>query len=422
MDCVRAEDAYTSRLGYEEHIPGQTRDWNEELQTTRELPRKNLPERLLRERAIFKVHSDFAAAATRGAMAVIDGNVMAINPGEETRMQMFIWNNIFFSLGFDVRDHYRELGGDAAAHAAPTNDLNGVRAYGAVDVEGLYTLGTVVVDYRGYRVTAQSIIPGILEREQEQSVIYGSIDFGKTVVSHDKYLELLDKTSRPLKVQQHNVLNEKDESVELCSSVECKGIIGNDSRHYILDLLRTFPPDLNFLPVEGEELSAESQRQGFPRQHRHRLACLRQELIEAFVEHRYLLFMKMAALQLMQQKANKDSNKTDMPAITETSEAPTDGKADTTQTNAAEVSTDSTGPVDNSASTAPQVATESEENSSKPTPNGPIDPAGTQNGECKSPLEGKELEESIPGLAQAKELAETLVSEDGSGIGTSRII
>ncbi|XP_077064464.1 clustered mitochondria protein homolog isoform X2 [Siphateles boraxobius] len=308
MDCVRAEDAYTSRLGYEEHIPGQTRDWNEELQTTRELSRKNLPERLLRERAIFKVHSDFAAAATRGAMAVIDGNVMAINPGEETRMQMFIWNNIFFSLGFDVRDHYRELGGDAAAHTAPTNDLNGVRAYSAVDVEGLYTLGTVVVDYRGYRVTAQSIIPGILEREQEQSVIYGSIDFGKTVVSHPKYLEFLEKTSRPLKVQRHAVLNEKDASVELCSSVECKGIIGNDGRHYILDLLRTFPPDLNFLPVEGEELTAESQKLGFPRLHRHRLACLRQELIEAFVEHRYLLFMKMAALQLMQQKANKDKS------------------------------------------------------------------------------------------------------------------
>uniref|UniRef100_G3P0N9 Clustered mitochondria protein homolog n=1 Tax=Gasterosteus aculeatus aculeatus TaxID=481459 RepID=G3P0N9_GASAC len=353
MDCVRAEDAYTSRLGYEEHIPGQTRDWNEELQTTRELPRKNLPERLLRERAIFKVHSDFAAAATRGAMAVIDGNVMAINPGEETRMQMFIWNNIFFSLGFDVRDHYRELGGDAAAHAAPTNDLNGVRAYGAVDVEGLYTLGTVVVDYRGYRVTAQSIIPGILEREQEQSVIYGSIDFGKTVVTHSKYLELLEKTSRQLKVHRHNVLNEKNEAVELCSSVECKGIIGNDGRHYILDLLRTFPPDLNFLPVDGEELSPESQRQGFPRPHPHRLACLRQELIEAFVEHRYLLFMKMAALQLMQQK---------------------------------------------------------------PTMNGVLEPAAAVNGECKSPLEGKELEESIPGLAQAKELAETLVAEDGSCI------
>ncbi|KAF3847778.1 hypothetical protein F7725_020806 [Dissostichus mawsoni] len=407
MDCVRAEDAYTSRLGYEEHIPGQTRDWNEELQTTRELPRKNLPERLLRERAIFKVHSDFAAAATRGAMAVIDGN--------ETRMQMFIWNNIFFSLGFDVRDHYLELGGDAAAHAAPTNDLNGVRAYGAVDVEGLYTLGTVVVDYRGYRVTAQSIIPGILEREQEQSVIYGSIDFGKTVVSHSKYLELLEKTSRPLKVQRHNVLNEKDEAVELCSSVECKGITGNDGRHYILDLLRTFPPDLNFLPVDGEELSPESKRQGFPRPHRHRLACLRQELIEAFVEHRYLLFMKMAALQLMQQKANKDA-KANVPAITETAETPTENKAETTQTpasestSATEASTDSPSQTENNTSAASQAATEGEDKSSKPTANRP------QNGECKSPLEGKELEEIIPGLAQAKELAQTLVAEDGSCI------
>ncbi|XP_067364454.1 clustered mitochondria protein homolog isoform X4 [Channa argus] len=424
MDCVRAEDAYTSRLGYEEHIPGQTRDWNEELQTTRELPRKNLPERLLRERAIFKVHSDFAAAATRGAMAVIDGNVMAINPGEETRMQMFIWNNIFFSLGFDVRDHYRELGGDAAAHAAPTNDLNGVRAYGAVDVEGLYTLGTVVVDYRGYRVTAQSIIPGILEREQEQSVIYGSIDFGKTVVSHSKYLELLEKTSRPLKIQRHRVLNEKNDVVELCSSVECKGIIGNDGRHYILDLLRTFPPDLNFLPVNGEELPPESHRHGFPRKHRHRLACLRQELIEAFVEHRYLLFMKMAALQLMQQKANKDSNKTDTPAITETSETPTESSTDTAQTqsttsdstDATEVSTDCTSQTDSSTSAASKAATDGEGNSSEPTTNGPQDPAATQNGECKNPLEGKEFEESIPGLAQAKELAETLVAEDGSGI------
>lgn len=54
-------------------------------------------------------------------MAVVDGNVMAINPGEEPKMQMFIWNNIFFSLGFDVRDHYKDLGGDAAAFVAPVS-------------------------------------------------------------------------------------------------------------------------------------------------------------------------------------------------------------------------------------------------------------------------------------------------------------
>uniref|UniRef100_A0A8C8XBB6 Clustered mitochondria protein homolog n=1 Tax=Panthera leo TaxID=9689 RepID=A0A8C8XBB6_PANLE len=366
MDCVRAEDAYTSRLGYEEHIPGQTRDWNEELQTTRELPRKNLPERLLRERAIFKVHSDFTAAATRGAMAVIDGNVMAINPSEETKMQMFIWNNIFFSLGFDVRDHYKDFGGDVAAYVAPTNDLNGVRTYNAVDVEGLYTLGTVVVDYRGYRVTAQSIIPGILERDQEQSVIYGSIDFGKTVMSHPRYLELLERTSRPLKILRHRVLNDRGEEVELCSSVECKGIIGNDGRHYILDLLRTFPPDLNFLPVPGEALPEECTRAGFPRAHRHKLCCLRQELVDAFVEHRYLLFMKLAALQLMQQKASKMEN----PTTLENGDPP----------------------------------------SSEPKPEDPPGP------EAGSEEEGG----SASGLAKVKELAETIASDDGTADPRSR--
>lgn len=304
IDAIRAEDAFSSKLGYEEHIPGQTRDWNEELQTTRELSRKTLPERLLRERAIFKVHGDFVAAATRGAIAVIDGNVMAINPGEETKMQMFIWNNIFFSLGFDVRDHYKDLGGDAAAFVAPSNDLQGVKAYCAVDVEGLYTLGTVVVDYRGYRVTAQSIIPGILEREQEQSVVYGSVDFGKTVVTHPKYLELLGKAAQALKILPHKVLNEKGDEVEICSSVECKGIIGNDSRHYILDLLRTFPPDVNFLQIEIQDdsdlLSQEVRDAGFPRSHRHKLCCLRQELVDAFFEARYMTFIKLAAHHLQQ--------------------------------------------------------------------------------------------------------------------------
>ncbi|XP_055626056.1 clustered mitochondria protein homolog isoform X2 [Toxorhynchites rutilus septentrionalis] len=341
IDAIRAEDTFSSKLGYEEHIPGQTRDWNEELQTTRELPRETLPERLLRERAIFKVHSDFVTAATRGAMAVIDGNVMAINPGEDSKMQMFIWNNIFFSLGFDVRDHYKELGGDAAAFVAPRNDLHGVRVYSAVDVEGLYTLGTVVIDYRGYRVTAQSIIPGILEREQEQSVVYGSIDFGKTVLSHEKYLELLNSAGKHLKILPHSVLNDKGEEIELCSSVECKGIIGNDGRHYILDLLRTFPPDVNFLKLD-EELSKDCKTLGFPIEHKHKLSCLRQELLEAFVESRYLMFIKHAAFQLQQlntvkrqqkQETKEDEKKGDIKAIEQNPEATKDGNKQVEESN-----------------------------------------------------------------------------------------
>lgn len=318
VDSIRAEDAFSSKLGYEEHMPGQTRDWNEELQTTRELPRKTLSERVIRERAIFKVHSDFVAAATRGAMAVVDGNVMALNPNEDTKMQMFIWNNIFFSLGFDVRDHYKELGGDAAAFAAPCNDLNGVRAYSVIDIEGIYTLATAVIDYKGYRVTAQSIIPGILERDQEQSVVYGSIDFGKTVVANPKYLELLNKAGQMLKIVPHKVISKNNEEVEICSSVECKGIIGNDGRHYILDLLRTFPPDPNYIVTDPEELSKEMRELGYPKTHKHKLCSLRQELVDSFFESRYLLFIKLAAFYLqqsdlkkLQTKSTEEQTKTD---------------------------------------------------------------------------------------------------------------
>uniref|UniRef100_A0A8C2ZJZ6 Clustered mitochondria homolog n=1 Tax=Cyclopterus lumpus TaxID=8103 RepID=A0A8C2ZJZ6_CYCLU len=302
LDCVRAEETHTSRMGQDEHTAGQNRDWNEELQGCRELARNSLQERLHRERSIFKV-SDFVAAATRGAVAVIDGDVMPLNPGEAPHVQMFIWNNLFFSLGFDISEHYSPLGGNTAAHAAAICDLRGAQAYTSVDVEGLHTLGTAVVDYRGIRVSAQTIVPGILEKNQEQSVVYGSSDYGKTVFTHPRFLELLDKTSEPLRIQRHQVLDHRNSPVELCSGIETKGILGNDGRPYILDLLRTFPPDLNFQFSETEErreVPKECLLFGYPRRHHHSLASLRPELIEAFAQHRYELYVKMVSQDLIQ--------------------------------------------------------------------------------------------------------------------------
>ncbi|XP_032388908.1 clustered mitochondria protein homolog isoform X2 [Etheostoma spectabile] len=317
LDCVREEETHTSRMGQDEHTAGQSRDWNEELQGCRELTRNSLQERLQRERSIFKTNSDFVAAATRGAVTVIDGNVMPLNPGEVPHMQMFIWNNLFFSLGFDIAEHYRPLGGNPAAHAAALCDLRGAQAYASVDIEGLHTLGTAVVDYRGIRVIAQTIVPGILEKNQEQCVVYGSNDYGKTVFTHPRFLKLLDKTSKPLRIQRHKVLDHRNSPVELCSGIETKGILGNDGRPYILDLLRTFPPDLNFQFSETEErreVPKECQSFGYPRQHHHSLASLRPELIEAFVQHRYELYVKMVSQGLIQpEEQDKSTEKSEEP-------------------------------------------------------------------------------------------------------------
>ncbi|XP_073335668.1 clustered mitochondria protein homolog [Pagrus major] len=326
LDCVRAEETHTSRMGQDEHTAGQSRDWNEELQGCKELPRMSLQERLHRERSIFKTNSDFTEAATRGAVAVIDGNVMPLNPGEAPHMQMFIWNNLFFSLGFDISDHYSPIGGNSAAHAAATCDLRGAQAYASVDTEGLHTLGTAVVDYRGIRVIAQTIVPGILEKNQEQSVVYGSNDYGKTVFTHTRFLELLDKTSKPLRIQRHQVLDHSDSPVELCSGIETKGILGNDGRPYILDLLRTFPPDLNFQHPETEErreVPKVCQSFGYPRQHHHSLASLRPELIEAFVQHRYELYVKMVSQELIQlEEQDKSMEQSEEPRTGEATAVP----------------------------------------------------------------------------------------------------
>ncbi|KAM6907215.1 clustered mitochondria protein homolog [Xenentodon cancila] len=303
LNCVRAEETHTSYMGQDEHTAGQSRDWNEELQACRELPRNSLQQRLQRQRSIFKTNSDFVAAATQGAVAVIDGNIVPLNPGEPPHLHMFMWSNLFFSQGFDMSDHYRSLGGNTAAHAAATCDLRGVQAYTSVDTEGLHTLGTAVVDYRGVRVIAQTVVPGILEKNHEQ-IVYGSNDNGKTVFTHPRFLELLDKTSKPLRIQRHQVLDHNNAPVELGSGISTIGIFGNDRRPYILDLLGTFPPDLNFQFSETadtrEEVPKECQSFGYPRLHRHSLASLRPELMEAFVQHRYESFVKMVSQGLGQ--------------------------------------------------------------------------------------------------------------------------
>ncbi|KAL0617131.1 Clustered mitochondria protein-like protein [Plecturocebus cupreus] len=104
--------------------------------------------------------------------------VMAISPSEETKLQMFVWSHIIFSLGF-VSGHYKDFAGDVAASIAFTNDLNGEQSLSAADLEGLYTLDTAEVDDCGFWVRFQSLIPGILEWNQKQSVICSFTDLAR---------------------------------------------------------------------------------------------------------------------------------------------------------------------------------------------------------------------------------------------------
>ena len=323
LDPVKLDEMFCNRLQQEEHIPGQTRDWNEEIQTTKEMPSETQTDRILRDRSNFKSHTDFVAAASRGAVMVVDGAISALNPIAPQKNQMFLWNHIFFSFAFDCTNHFEKVGGDSAAHVSPGQDLQGIKLFNQCEVEGLYTIGTVIIDYRGYRVVCQSVIPGILEREHDESVNYGSNDYGKTISWDKFYVERLKTVSEKLKLDTCSLLalpasskEEKEnpnfippsekQQFKLPTSVETKGILGSDKRHYLIDLQRVLPPDINFMDetnTGGLEPKATLKCGGFfPLSHPHKVPEHRKELLDSFVTGKYHHFMNVVYKEIESRK------------------------------------------------------------------------------------------------------------------------
>jgi protein TIF31 len=55
--------------------------------------------------------------------------------------------------------------------------MTGLRCLATLEVEGLHYLATTVINYRGHRIIAQSIIPGILNNSDLGSLAeYGTVD------------------------------------------------------------------------------------------------------------------------------------------------------------------------------------------------------------------------------------------------------
>jgi len=253
------------------------RDFNEEFQSTRELPRDSVQERVFRERLLSKLFADYTEAAVRGAVLIAKAEIAPLNPTESRDAQIYVYNNIFFSYGADGVGTFTNEGGDEAARVATGKDVMGVKTVNSLDIHGLQTPGTVVVDYLGRRLVAQSIVPGIFrQREEGQSQIdYGGVEGKDVVATNEEFVPLFDKMSKALHVKPHSVWDKEGKKHDLVASVETKGLLGTDGRKYVLDLYRITPLDVDFMDKHWK--SADDPT-GYP----HKMAVLRQELVEAF--------------------------------------------------------------------------------------------------------------------------------------------
>ncbi|PGH04979.1 hypothetical protein AJ79_06936 [Helicocarpus griseus UAMH5409] len=274
------------------------RDWNEEFQSTRELPRDTVQDKVFRERLTSKLFADYNDAAARGAVLVARGEIAPLNPTEGKDAQIFVYNNIFFSFGADGVGTFASEGGDEAARVAVGKDVVGVKAVNQLDIPGLFTPGTVVVDYLGKRLVGQSIVPGIFKQREpgEHQIDYGGVEGKEVVAEHKDFVPVFEKLSASLRVKKHPVWDKEGVRHDLEGSVETKGLLGTDGRKYVLDLYRITPVDIAWSEdAEGHE--------PYP----HRMSVLRLELVESYWRYKMGQYVKA---EVEKRKAKKEAEKT----------------------------------------------------------------------------------------------------------------
>jgi len=278
-DDTRTEEELSSTYGMDVR-GGGLRDWNEELQSAREMGMASLGERIDRARLVHKVMTDFGDAALLGVRAIFDGHISPMNPNEPARSHVYLHNNIFFSRAVDAGlDTFKICLGDEAAKKSAGRDCQNMGVLHRLDVPGLHTLATVLVDYLGTRVVCQSVVPGILYGERSHTLVYGAVEATSSLRSETEMHEMLESClgegcmvatrtipSRPLSEERMEAIRrfrstapivlseEEDEeggeggedkgddetkkngekkraqTIEVCGPMEMKGIVGSDKR------------------------------------------------------------------------------------------------------------------------------------------------------------------------------------------------
>ena len=182
------------------------------------------------------------------------GNLTPLNPNEQKKQQVFVYNYIFFSFALDVPESFKDL---STLESNPSwtqanHDMTGLRNLQLLEVEGLNYLATTVVNYRGHRVICQSIIPGILNNSELASLAeYGTVDDQKTIQANEEFHGMMTKVAENMNIQTNKVKDGEDKEVEIAGCVEIKGIRGTDKRRYIVDLQGMTPRDANWLGDEN---------------------------------------------------------------------------------------------------------------------------------------------------------------------------
>jgi len=144
----------------------------------------------------------------------------------------FIVHGILFKFAIDKENFY---GSDYASMCVGGHELKGLINVFNCHIPHLSLPLMALVDYRGFRVIAMSILP-----VDKDSIYYGSNDYGVNIHNKDPYLsDKVKSISTILNLKSHHC---GDQKTFLHSPADLEGHRGFDGRYYLLDFARLFPP------------------------------------------------------------------------------------------------------------------------------------------------------------------------------------
>mmetsp|Transcript_6269 Transcript_6269/g.8328 ORF Transcript_6269/g.8328 Transcript_6269/m.8328 type:complete len:1027 (+) Transcript_6269:734-3814(+) len=150
----------------------------------------------------------------------------------------YVIHNIIFK--FATAGRHGLYSDDAHAAKVTAHELKGLTCYFNCNIQDLCFPMMVLVDYRGFRVSAVSRLPITGDR----SLIYGSSNRGKTVhAENEVFNHKMEQMAKIIGLKPHWVGRDLEYSKKLCAPFDVEGHVGTDNRYYLLDFSRVMPPE-----------------------------------------------------------------------------------------------------------------------------------------------------------------------------------
>lgn len=174
--------------------------------------------------------------------AVILGSHAALPGPPACPAQVYMYNHIFLSVAYSDDDDSEvsrqegevcepeRLSHVERAHLRINHDVAMLKLINGLDIPELRTVLTVIVDFMGQRLVAQTIIPGILQSAEVAHVAYGSPDHGRHVQADPRVHAIMQKLAPELHLAERVVQPSADKADALAKAeAEAAAAAGADA-------------------------------------------------------------------------------------------------------------------------------------------------------------------------------------------------